>query len=450
MKKLILLLALVAISHSIVFSQGCLPEGINFEWQEQIDNFQNNYPGCTEIEGNVTIGILEVGSDINNLDGLNGLISIGGDLVILWNYQLENLIGLDNIISIGGNLIITENYVLNSLTGLENVSSVGGDIEIINNEYLGGVAGLTNLTTISGGLHIYGNSLQSLWGFHNLISIGEDLHIWYTSSLNNLNGLENITSLNGSLSLSLNTSLNDLSALGNITSVGGDLSIGSCDGLDHLTGLENITNVGGLQISNNNYLTDLSGLNNLTSVGGDLWIAYNDELHSLIELQNLASIGGGIWIGENYVLSNLFGLENIDPNSVSNLTIYENPNLSDCDVQSVCEYLVSPNGTVDIHDNAPDCNSVAEVEAACLTSIEDNIAKEEIALFPNPATSFITIHIKEGIPIEETIIYNHLGQKALVVVPVNNAVDVSTLKPGIYFIELATKDWKGRTKLVKQ
>ncbi len=56
MKKLILLLALITISHSIGISQGCLPEGITFTTQEQIDNFQTNYPGCTEIEGDVIIG----------------------------------------------------------------------------------------------------------------------------------------------------------------------------------------------------------------------------------------------------------------------------------------------------------------------------------------------------------------------------------------------------------
>ena len=144
----------------------------------------------------------------------------------------------------------------------------------------------------------------------------------------------------------------------------------------------------------------------------------------------------------------LQGIENIDHNSITDLNIFNNALLTDCDVQSICEYLVSPNGTIDINDNAPGCNSQAEVEAACLTSIEENITNDEITLFPNPATSFITINIKEGIAIEEAIIYNHLGQKALVAVPVNNTVDVSKLKPGIYFIEVATKEWRGRTKLI--
>ncbi len=34
-------------------AQSCLPDGITFETQAQIDSFQVNYPGCTEVEGNV-------------------------------------------------------------------------------------------------------------------------------------------------------------------------------------------------------------------------------------------------------------------------------------------------------------------------------------------------------------------------------------------------------------
>ena len=54
----------------------CLPEGITFTTQEQIDNFQVNYPGCTEIEGDVIIS----GEDINNLEGLNVVTDVGGFL----------------------------------------------------------------------------------------------------------------------------------------------------------------------------------------------------------------------------------------------------------------------------------------------------------------------------------------------------------------------------------
>jgi hypothetical protein len=76
MKKLIFLLTitincLLITYHSI--SQPCLPGGITFSTQEQINNFQINFPNCTEIEGGVQI----TGNDITNLDGLNVLNSIG-------------------------------------------------------------------------------------------------------------------------------------------------------------------------------------------------------------------------------------------------------------------------------------------------------------------------------------------------------------------------------------
>ena len=54
----------------------CLPEGITFSTQEEIDNFQINYPYCTEIEGDVIIE----GDEITNLDGLSVLNSISGFL----------------------------------------------------------------------------------------------------------------------------------------------------------------------------------------------------------------------------------------------------------------------------------------------------------------------------------------------------------------------------------
>jgi hypothetical protein len=54
MKKFyILLFALISLHGS--WAEGCLPEGIKFTTQAQIDSFQINYPGCTEIEGGCTL-----------------------------------------------------------------------------------------------------------------------------------------------------------------------------------------------------------------------------------------------------------------------------------------------------------------------------------------------------------------------------------------------------------
>jgi hypothetical protein len=408
MKKLIIIFCALALTNAIVFAQGCLPEGIIFTTQEQIDNFQVNYPGCTEIEGSVKISD-DWSGDITNLNGLSMLTSIGGALFIDANVSLTDINGLSNLYYIGNEfpfygLSITNNSSLTSLAGLENITMLFANLEIANNDNLTSLSGLHNLNSIEA----YGS-----------------IYIEFNASLTNLSGLENLEYVDGYFFISENASLTDFTGLNNQLSINRDLVIRYNDNMTSLTGLEGLYFIGNnLIIDSNSGLGSLTGLENVTLIDGYIAIENNDNLISLS------------------------GLENIDANSIIDINIFDNNSLSYCDVYSICQYLASPNGTIEIHDNAPGCNSQEEVEAACLTSIRDNIAKEEITLFPNPATSFITINVTGGQPIAEAIIYNHLGQKALVAVPVNNTVDVSTLKSGIYFIEVATKEWKGRTKLI--
>ena len=136
---------------AIALSQPCLPEGIIFTSQAQIDSFQNNYPNCTEIEGDVAIN----GDDITNLNGLFVLTSLGGELLIGHNYQcnpnLYDLSGLDNVTSIEENLVIHHNISLTSLTGLEGLNSIGGYLIITSNNELITLSGLEGLIYIGGG-----------------------------------------------------------------------------------------------------------------------------------------------------------------------------------------------------------------------------------------------------------------------------------------------------------
>ena len=83
MKKIKLFITFACIIQFTAISQSCLPEGIIFTTQEQIDRFQTNYPNCTEIEGGVVIS----GDDITNLKGLCVLTKIGRTL---YKYVLSN------------------------------------------------------------------------------------------------------------------------------------------------------------------------------------------------------------------------------------------------------------------------------------------------------------------------------------------------------------------------
>ena len=237
MKKLSFISVILIFCFVSASSQPCLPDGITFSSQAQIDSFQINYPNCTEIEGDVLIH----GNDITNLNGLSVLTSIGGYLDIDDNYTLSSLTGLENVTSIGGNLRIEDNYALTNLIGLDGVTSIGGNLELWYNYFLTSLTGLENVTTI-----------------------GEHLSIWGNLALSSLTGLENVTTIGGNLWIAGNNAITSLTELDNVTSIGGDI-----------------------RIIGNPALTSLTGLKNVTSIGGSLWIEYNDALTSLTGLENI-------------------------------------------------------------------------------------------------------------------------------------------------------------------
>ena len=328
----------------------CLPDGITFTTQAQIDNFQANYPGCIIIEGDVEIS----GNDITNLISLNVLISIGGYLYIANNNTLVNLAGLESLASIGGNLIFYNNQCLPNVTGLGSLTTISGDLGFIENPAFLNMVGFEALTSVGGKLDLLGNPV----------------------------------------------------------------------------------------------LISLTGFDELISIGGQLQIVYNEALTSLAGLNALNSISGFLIISGNSSLTGLSGLDNLNYNSIAYLTIENNIVLSDCDVQSICEYLAEPGASGLIYNNADGCNSQAQVLEACLTSMEEYDAEDEISLFPNPAKNTITVLVNRESQIEEITIYNQLGQKVLVGRLENNNMDISKLQQGMYIMEVAIKNWKIRKILM--
>ncbi len=124
--------------------ESCLPDGITFGSQSQIDSFPINYPNCTEIEGGVLIGGSVWGNDITNLNGLNNITSIGG--LTLSFLQITDLNGLENLLSINGSFIIFATPNLMSLEGLENLTNIGGSLQIGFENF---ESSLTNLDALS-------------------------------------------------------------------------------------------------------------------------------------------------------------------------------------------------------------------------------------------------------------------------------------------------------------
>ena len=173
MKKFTTAFLALMLVQGAAYSQSCLPEGITFTTQNQIDSFQVNYPGCTEILGGMTIS----GSDITNLQGLDVLTTIFNGFVIENNPVLTSLTGLNNITHAWGSLTIEHNDALTSLAGLEGLTRIEITLTIGFNTALSSLDGLENLASTSGGIFVYYNDvLTSLSGLQGLTSIAGDLY----------------------------------------------------------------------------------------------------------------------------------------------------------------------------------------------------------------------------------------------------------------------------------
>jgi len=402
--RTIFLILLLLSGISDVYAQSCLPEGIVFSLQAQIDSFPVNYPGCTEIEGSVEIS----GADITNLSGLASINTIGGNLIFIFCQSLTSLDGLQSLNRIDSTLVFQQNYLLSSLNGLENLSSIGMSLTILGN-----------------------------------------------SSLTNLAGLEQLSSVGRSIWIEENYALSSLTGLENLTIVGGDLFVLISYALKDLQGLDNLTNIGGeLYISFNNDMSSLTGLEKLVSIGNGIRCSYNMALTELTALYSLREVGGQLSIRSNDALSSLAGLDNINPSSISDLDISFNNLLSTCHVQSICDYLTAPNGEVFIASNAPGCNSKNAVEDSCATlDIGEQVLGIEIQLYPNPAINTLNIRypisdpsttLRKGVR-HLLFIYDLYGrQMDEVRIPAKNQdirVDVSSYPAGLYFVVL--KDENG-------
>jgi len=370
MKKFCIILIVLFIACGAK-TQSCLPEGITFSTQNQVDSFKIYFPGCSEIEGNAEI----TGPDIANLNGLNVLTSVGGSLIISGNYGLMKLTGLDSVNFIGESLIIANGPTLSSMTGLDKLTFVGQDINISSNTALTSLIGLENISFIGGSLIIFGNTaLNSLAGLDNIDGGSiKDLAIVNNSSLSicevgcvcdylkspggivnvygNSSGCNSVielatacggsasclpgnynfctqadidnfefafpdcTELEGMVTISGND-ITNLDGLHMLKTIRGDLFIKNNDSLTDLSGLESLDTIaGGLEIGDNEALTSLTGLESLTEIGiyfgGDLRITNNNLLPNLSNLNNITKIGGGIYIYNNETLTGLEGLEHL-------------------------------------------------------------------------------------------------------------------------------------------
>jgi hypothetical protein len=116
--------------------------------QAQVNQFAQNFPECTEIPGNLFIGVNSGTTDITDLTPLSKITHIGGWIAIYHN-SLTTLNGLHNLIAIGKDIDIRNNAVLTDISALKNTLFSPADglgLTIFNNTSLS-VCDLPNFCT---------------------------------------------------------------------------------------------------------------------------------------------------------------------------------------------------------------------------------------------------------------------------------------------------------------
>lgn len=90
--------------------------------------------------------------------------------------------------------------------------------------------------------------------------------------------------------------------------------------------------------------------------------------------------------------------------------------------------------------------------ALVVLGIEDQLRAREFALYPNPASDYISVSFPEGIYEAKIRIYNVVGKEVLnsSIVSVNNSVDISHLVTGMYIASIESNNKTNNFKLIKK
>lgn len=471
--------------------QPCLPEGIIFDSQASIDNFNINYPGCNAILGNLTIQ----GGDILSLEGLSNIDRVGGNVEITSNPALQNLKGI-NLDSILGDLILENNSSLKDLNGLDSLSCIKSRLWIFDNDGLINLSGAKRLHLIKGDFDLSSNDKIINFGNFQVDSILGEVGIGLNSHLKNFLGLDSLKYIGGSFLVTSNYSLDDFTGTSSLKIIGGRLDIlnnvtmvsvsgmtaldsiyGGFDLYDNnaladVDGLESVEYIGqGLWIANNPSLTqlpvmtgldsignsilitdnhslnDLTGLDSLKILEGTLLIENNEVLKSLNGLNGLRQIRGNIQIFNNDLLSNVSALSGIIPQSITEVAIENCQVLSDCAIESFCNFLIG-GGNSFVSNNTTGCNSAEEILLACFVAADEPENGNEISLYPNPTSGLIEINGLTSYPSSITVV-NAFGQTVGHVTSSIASIDLSSLDNGIYFISIVAQTQRAVKRVLK-
>ena len=189
-----------------------------------------------------------------------GYAIVDGDVTID-NTRMLNLDGLECLCQVNGDLEITSNDVLYDIDGLTGVKYIFGSFEISSDSGMIDADGMLSLRYVGDDFTIYnvssigGPTDGPLAGFNDLIAVGGSFTIETTSSIVHITGFTALESVAIDFVLHNNSALADVSGFVSLDNVGADVEITSnpaLPGADAQALADSIATVGGtISVTNN-------------------------------------------------------------------------------------------------------------------------------------------------------------------------------------------------------
>jgi hypothetical protein len=398
------------------------------------------------------------------IEGFSNVDSLLAGFMIEWNDALESIHAFENLSYIGEDLWISENSMLVSINGFTNLKETGY-FNIANNQNLESISPFENLSIVNGDLYLNDNmELVSFQGFSKLDSVGGNIGITdYSGSakLEIIDGFENLTYIGENIWISDLNALRSIEGFNALQRIEGRFNIVDNGSLETIPAFESLSYLGeGLYIGHNPELTHIDGFNSLSYLAF-FEIQSNQKLFSITGFDQAIEMNGGIYLSKNDELNDISGFANIDASTISaspnhgdtEISIWNNPNLDDCAIQSLCDYFRQDETNAYISSNRTSCSGAWQIINECTVNT-GNTASNKILVYPNPASKNISIESGDHSSLIRVECINMYGQ-AMSMYPVSNSpgkhtYDLSALNPGIYQMKITFDDhviWRSVVRL---
>lgn len=212
------------------------------------------------------------------------------------NEAIQNLEALELLFEVEGNVVIFSNSDLSSLEGLQGLQSLTGNLTISTNQSLKNFCALTNLFSNNGFSGTYTVSGNGYNPTQQEVTNGDcEFSKIYSGSLNFSTQSQvdsfDYTEVTGNLTVQ-GAGITNLDGLNSLNKMGGYINLSSLSNVTELSGLSNLKETGGIYIQSLTNLKNLAGLENIETVAGTLQITNNTKLRSLCALADMITNSG--------------------------------------------------------------------------------------------------------------------------------------------------------------